>query len=232
MTKRIFALAGLTVLSGAVMAQNFSEGFDDINTLAGSGWQVGPNNSAPIGVTNWFQGNSAVFNAQAGAPTAYIAANFNNTAGVGTISNWLLAPTRTLSNGDSFSFWTRTVDQPGFPDRLQVRMSLNGASTDVGATATSVGDFTTLLLDINPSYSTGGYPNTWTNFVVNISGLGGPTSGRLAFRYFVENAGPSGANSDYIGIDTVNYTQVVPEPATMAVLGIGAAALLRRRRKN
>ena len=76
----------------------------------------------------------------------------------------------------------------------------------MGTTATDVGDFTTLLLDINPTYTLGGYPNAvWTNFVVTLSGLGWPIKGRLAFRYFVENGGPSGANSDYIGIDTVQY---------------------------
>src|SRR2546428_3306592 len=52
------------------------------------------------------------------------------------------------------SFYTRTVDMPSFPDRLQVRMSTNGASSNVGTTATDVGDFTTLLLDINPTYTT------------------------------------------------------------------------------
>ena len=84
-------------------------------------------------------------------------------------------------------------------------MSTNGTSQDVGATATDVGDFTTLLLDINPTYTTSGYPNGWTNFLVTLSGLGGPVTGRLAFRYFVEGGGPSGANSDVIGIDTVAY---------------------------
>jgi hypothetical protein len=43
------------------------------------------------------------------------------------------------------------------------------------------------------------------------------------------NAGPSGANSDYIGIDTVAY-DAVPEPASMIALGLGAAALIRRRK--
>jgi hypothetical protein len=32
-----------------------------------------------------------------------------------------------------------------------------------------------------------------------------PATGRLAFRYFVENTGFSGANSDYIGIDRAVY---------------------------
>jgi hypothetical protein len=37
-------------------------------------------------------------------------------------------------------------------------MSTNGASTNVGSTATGVGDFTTLLLDINPNYTIGETP--------------------------------------------------------------------------
>jgi len=140
------------------------------------------------------------------APTAYIAANFNNTRNLDTISNWLLTPVLNLRNGNVLTFYTRTVHTPMFPDRLQVRMSTNGASTNVGSTATSVGDFTTLLLNINPNYTTNGYPNVWTQFTVTLSGLppAGAT-GRLAFRYFVENAGFSGANSDYIGIDRAVY---------------------------
>jgi len=112
------------------------------------------------------------------------------------------------------TFWTRTVTTPFLPDRLQVRMSTSGASTNVGATATSVGDFTTLLLDINPTYTTTGYPNTWTQFTVTVSGLVSPTTGRMAFRYFVENGGPNGVNSDYIGIDTVQYTCNQPPTPT------------------
>src|SRR4029077_10280903 len=81
-----------------------------------------------------------------------------------------------------------------------------GASTNVGTTATGVGDFTTLLLDINPTYTMNGYPNVWTQFTVTLSGIASPTSGRLALRYFVENGGPSGVNSDFIGIDTLTIT--------------------------
>jgi hypothetical protein len=180
-----------------------TEGFDNIAVLPG--WFM-QNNSNPLGSSGWFQGNSGVFPAQAGAPTAYIGANFDNTGDNGTISNWLLTPVLTLQNGGQLTFYTRTVDVPQFPDRLQVRMSLNGASTNVGTTETSVGDFTTLLLDINPTYTTSGYPNVWTQFTLTLSGIGSPTTGRLAFRYFVEDAGFLGANSDYIGIDTVQFT--------------------------
>jgi len=184
----------------------YSEGFTTVAPLP-AGW-ASQNLSSPVGTSAWFQGNTAVFNAQAGAATSYIGANFNNTAGVGTISNWLFMPTVSLKDGDIFTFYTRIPTGTVFPDRLQVRMSLNGASVNAGATATSVGDFTNLLLDINPTYSntTTAYPQAWTQFTVNITGVPTPTSGRLAFRYFVENGGPSGANSNYIGIDEVVYT--------------------------
>jgi hypothetical protein len=182
-----------------------AEGFDNIQNLPN--W-VMKNNSSPLGGTGWFQGNPLVFGSQSGASSSYIAANYNNGNGVATISNWLLTPPLTLQNGGQLTFWTRTVSAPQYPDRLQVRMSVNGLSADVGTTATSVGDFTAPLLDINPTYTIGGYPTSYTLFTVNISGLGAPTTGRLAFRYFVENGGPSGANSDYIGIDTVQYNCV------------------------
>ncbi|MFO0838178.1 MAG: choice-of-anchor J domain-containing protein [Phycisphaerae bacterium] len=203
------AMVGLCLLTLPALgyAQAFSEGFDDITTLPGADWFM-QNNSSPIGLTNWFQGNALVFPAQSGVDTAYMATNYNNVSGANIISNWLLTPNRTFNNGDSLTFYTRTVTNVAFPDRLQVRMSTNGASTNVGTLPTDVGDFGTLLLDINPNYTFTDYPTIWTQFTVVISGLGGPTSGRLAFRYFVDDGGPAGANSDYIGIDTVVYTPI------------------------
>ena len=186
-----------------------TEGFDNVTTLVPGGW-FEKNNSQPLGGTSWFQGNSGVFASQSGAANAYIAVNFASGSGTATISNWLLTPPLTLQNGAQLTFWTRTVSPAQFPDRLQVRQSLNGFSTNVGTTATDVGDFTTLLLDINPTYSTApypvGYPIVFTQFTVTLSGIGASTPGRLAFRYFVENGGVNGANSDYIGIDTVQYS--------------------------
>lgn len=222
-----FALVGAVALAaGAASAQNIVE---DFGTVLPAGW-VGINRSTTIGTTGWFQGNDAVFPAQSGAPTSYLGANFNNTTGANTISNWALLPERTLNNGDTFSFWTRTVSNPQFPDRLQVRLSQAGSSTNVGTTATSVGDFTTTLLTINNSLIPTGYPNVWTQFNITLSGLpGAGVNGRLAFRYFVTSGGPSGANSDYIGIDTVRYTQI-PAPGALALVGLGGLAAGRRRR--
>ncbi|MFZ1265185.1 MAG: choice-of-anchor J domain-containing protein [Anaerolineae bacterium] len=226
---------------------DFSEGFEDITLLAGLGW-ANQNNSSPLGSTGWFQGNDTVFPAQAGSTTSYLGANYNNTSGTGTISNWMMTPAVTLSAGDTFRFWTSTAAGSIWPDRLELRMSLNGASTNVGATATSVGDFTTVLAEVNPTLAAGGYPEVWTEYVVTLTAaqVPAPTLGRFAFRYFVTDGGPSGANSNYIGIDTVSYTAAAPTAVTLstldaqanttllplaalALLVTGAALVLRRR---
>ncbi len=195
----------------------YSEGWNVVSPLP-AGW-ASQQLSSPIGALGWFQGNAAVFPAQTGAATAYLAANFNNTGSIGTISNWMFAPTVNMTNGDLFTFWTRVATGGGvFPDRLQVRISPNGTSTNVGTTATSVGDYSILLLDINPTYSITAYPEVWTQFTVTVSGLAAPnTSGRIAFRYFVENAGLNGANSNFIGIDEVVYTKLPACSGTPAV---------------
>ena len=199
-----------------------SEGFDDIATLPPGGW-VMQNNSQPLGSAGWLQGLSGTFVSQSGSPDSYVAANFSSGNDISTLSNWLLTPPLILQNGGQLTFWTRTVDFPAYPDRMQVRMSSNGASANVGSAATDVGDFTALLLDINPFYSVVDYPNVWTRISMTISGLGGPVNGRLAFRYFVEGGGPAGVNSDYIGIDTVDYACTgvpTPTPALVTISGV------------
>jgi subtilisin-like proprotein convertase family protein len=195
--------AAATVLAcaaGLANAQSFVQSFDDITNLPG--WFT-QNNSSPLGTINWFQGNPAAIPLFATA--GYIGANFNNTSGAGTISNWLLTPAVTISNGDQLRFWTRRPDVTEWADRLEIRMSSAGASTNVGTGALAVGDFTNVLLTINPNLVWQEYPGEWTAFTVTVSGLGAPVSGRFAFRYFVENGGPSGLHSDYIGIDEVQF---------------------------
>lgn len=202
---------------------SLTEGFENITSLIPNGW-ITQNNSQPKGTDGWFQANPYEnFAAQAGSPPSCIVANFLDGSGLAIVSNWLLTPPLTLQNGAKLSFWTTTVGNSiffpdTFPDRLQVRMSTNGTSQDVGGDASSVGDFATLLLDINPTYTTTGYPVGWTNYIVTLSGIPSPVQGRLAFRYFVEDGGPSGANSNHIGLDTVAYycdgTIPTPTPAT------------------
>ncbi len=216
----------------SIQAVDMTEGFDDIATLPSKGWVL-RNLSSPIGNSSWFQGNTDVLDAQAGPPDSYLAANLDNTRSGGTISNWAITPTNVYRNGDTFSFWTRTETGSTWPDRLEVRLSTNGASDNVGNTALSVGDFTTRLLEINPTLQPTGYPAVWTQYVITLSGLAVPTSGRIAFRYFVTNSGPNSPNGNYIGIDTLRIT-TVPEPSTyvLGVLAITVGTVAGRRMRN
>src|SRR5258706_8666039 len=107
------------------------ENFDNVATLSASGWTI-VNNSSPAGTTDWFQGNPGVFSAQSGAANSYVAANFEAAAFGGNISDWLISPVLILQNADVIKFWSRTESGAIAPDRLELRLSLNGASANVG----------------------------------------------------------------------------------------------------
>lgn len=206
----LVASAAALVLSQAHANVLLSEGFDDITTL--TNW-VQLNESVPVGTIGWFQGNPDVFGALEGAPNSYIAANFNNTAGAGTIANWLMTPELSFGPGADLSFFTRAGTQD-FPDRLEVRLSTAGASSDPSS-------FGTLLVAINPDLLPATYPEEWTQFTASIPAGG---SGRIGFFYTVSDAGPFGNNSNFIGIDSVTVT-AVPEPGTWLLMGLGIAGL-------
>jgi hypothetical protein len=153
-----------------------------------------------------------------------------------SISNWLITPTVGLENGNVVSFYTSSTGSE-FPDRLQVRLSLNGSSTNVGNDSSSVGDFTSLLLDINPNLTLVGYPATFTQYNLTLAGISSPTTGRIALRYFIsENAGSSGVNGDYVGIDTFLYESPVQVPfefsPSFGLLLLFGAVIASRLKKN
>ena len=67
----------------AAEPDNVTEAFDDVTLLPAADWYF-INHSEPLGTLDpWYQGSDAVFNAQAGCATCYIAANYNATAGAG-----------------------------------------------------------------------------------------------------------------------------------------------------
>jgi len=218
-----FILNGFVALTSLfatinAFSQAFTENFDNITTLTGNGWYMQNNGSTMGTIPSWIQGNADNFPSFNGATNSYIGGHFNTITGTGTISLWLVTPSRTYKNGDVFQFYARASDD-GWADRLQVRLSTNAASTNVGAGPTAVGDFTNLLLDINPTYANGVFTDAWTQHTITISGLSAPTVGRIAFRYFVESGGPDGVRSDYIGIDNVVYTPYVCPTFTMTAGG-------------
>jgi hypothetical protein len=228
----------------AVISENFNafapgtpENANCLTTGLGAGWFL-KNNSSPTGATCVFAQNLAgggPFGTPATDPSGFYAGmNFNSTSGVGTISTWMVSPQVNFTPTSVLRFAARFA-AAGFADRLQIRISTSGTSTSVGTTATDVGDFTSLVLDINPTLLAGfgtcpssaitaagstitGNLNAWCN--ITISGAALPTSGsgRIAFRYFVTNGG-TGANSDFIGIDTFSFDEGTPCPSTIVTNG-------------
>jgi hypothetical protein len=239
------AIVSVAVIHGGAQAQPLSEGFENVAGLTGSGWAFVNNSRVSSGLL-WEQGDSVAlgFAAHSGTPNSYATTGFDavdvpsQSDPTSVLSNYLIAPTRTFANGDVINFWTRKVlPPPDFPDRMQVRLSLNGSSTNVGGQVGAggvggIGDFTTLLLDINPNQDhnigSSGYPTDWTQFSITISGLANPTLGRLAFRYFVIDVS---VNGDTIGLDDVSITPV-PEPGSLALVGFAVIAGWRMRRRR
>jgi hypothetical protein len=208
--KTLLCVACLCLLSfGSTFSQAINEGFSNVAGLTAAGWNQ-QNLSTPIGSNpNWVQGDpvNMPFSANSLPANSFISVNYNSVVGAATISNWLITPMLNLNNGDVITFYTRGTGSI-YADNLQVRLSTNGSSTNVGASNISVGDFSNLLLEINPTLNAALYPAIWTQYTITISGLASPTTGRIAFRYFVPNGGPIGANSDLIGMDDFVYTPV------------------------
>jgi hypothetical protein len=216
MKKTLLSLITVFSISYVGSSQNiYTQGFDVTTAaLITSGW-IQTNQSSPLGGSTWTIPSTVPTATDAfgginraghqGGPNSFALVNFNSTTGAGTISNWLITPVITVVNGDVVTFWSRkgTDGTTDFPDRLELRMSTAGAHITPTGGSAGVGSFTTVALTINPTLVGGFvYPKVWTQYSYTVTGVPVATSVKFAFRYFVTNGGPSGANSDIIGIDT------------------------------
>ncbi|MDB5197893.1 MAG: hypothetical protein JWP88_2264 [Flaviaesturariibacter sp.] len=227
----------VTPLPTTTVPGSFVEEFDNIGSLTSKGW-VFKNNSNPIGSTGWRQGryeSAAIAQYKFLAPVAFLgfpaysaSATPNDfiscdVAAVNTsgdISAWLITPAVAMKNGDQIVFYTRAVDDSNYPvytkDRMQVRANYTDGSAFVGNSPADTGNFSKVLVDINPTYANNdpsGYPRAWKKYTLTVSGIPGVGSinnGRFAFRYFAKDAGldggTTGANySSIIGIDSLAF---------------------------
>ena len=192
----------------------FHEGFNNITQLLSDDW-VRQNNSQPVGPYTWRQGDSLILdkNAYIGCDSCYLMNDWQATdvVGNGDISDWFITPELSLQNGDTVELYTISYNNEVYPDRLEVRFSPNGNSTDVGLSVTDVGDFTNLIFSVNPLLDTVSYPMwNWARVYGVVNGLSGTVPGRLALRYYVTNGGGTGSNSSTIGVDELKVIRPTP----------------------
>lgn len=132
-----------------------------------------------------------VFTAQSG--DAYAAANYQG-ANEFYIDEWLISPVISgLTPYDTLLFWHRSPDDSPWYDSIEVRISMSD---------TAISSFTTLVDYFKTSTS------GWTqNRYVLSDYVGTGSAIYIAFRYLIYDGGPSGLNSDYVGIDLVQIVR-------------------------
>lgn len=208
------ALFGLSLFNAQVV---YSYGFD---TAFPADW-ITTNQSSPAGASTWTKAtyttplSNAIFGSgntttvpvgQSGGNNSFALVNFNSTTGAGIISNWLLTPVVNVKDGDVISFYTRkgTDGTQDYPDRLELRYSTASTTVNPSGGSSGLGSFTNLGVSVNPTLVTGFvYPKVWTKYQFTITGVGSTAVPvKFGFRYFVTDGGPSGNNSDLIGLDT------------------------------
>jgi hypothetical protein len=187
--------------------KSITEEFENVYELQKKGWVTVDNTSGGSAQTaTWSQGYAGIdksgvwhgFTAYSYTtlPDEFAYSSITFQESNYAVSSWLISPLLSVKNGDKLSFYTRGDTTGIFTDRMQVLMN-RSASTDVGSNFNSVGEFTTVLFDINAAKIAGGYPTTWTKYEYSFPGISEKTNVRIAFRHYVENPSYAGG----IGID-------------------------------
>jgi hypothetical protein len=213
------AVTCLASVASAQAQSLLTEGFESVATLTSSGWTFATLSTLPAS-PGWGQGDSSNFPAQAGTANSFAFSGFavngavdGNGDPTGAILARMTTPTIALDKDVALSFWARTVSSSDFPDRLTVSVLIGGVTSE--------------LLSINNSLLRRGFPARWTEYSIDLGAQGAGKTGKFIFEYNIPNAVTQG---NYIGVDTLSV-QVVPEPGTWLMMGLGLAGLglLRRR---
>jgi hypothetical protein len=181
------------IVCSPIFTDNF-DGANDTTSLQARGYLTYYRGTGPQGTTaTWYQGATAVFNSFNGPVDGYVASNYNSVTATNTIDNWLVLPALNLTSGDILSFYSQSPAGSINPDSIKVMYSDAGDSVPEDLSWVMLGEF---MVNIN---------GVWElkSFTIPTSSA----NGRLAIRYSVVDGGPTGANSNYIGIDQLDvYT--------------------------
>ncbi len=191
----------------------YLEEFADFSLLPAKGWAIGEYSEIDtIGTTAWTGGDyGAVFKGDTtwygftayswrDSPNEYAYSYEPAMDSNFSISSWMLTPVLTVKDGDSITFYTRGDTTGIYTDRMQVLMDVT-ASSYIGESLNSVGNYTTTLFDINQTQAPGGYPTIWTRYEYTFSGISGKKNIRLGFRHYIINP----KNARGIGIDKFKF---------------------------
>ncbi len=196
----------LSSTSSAFLFEDHFDGANDTTALKARGYLVYYRGTGPMGTAPgiWFQGGGGGFNAYDGPANGHVASNYNTVTGTNTIDNWLVLPALVIVAGDSIEFYERSPTSSIYPDSIRVMYSAAGDSTPEGGTWVQLAAFKT---------TTSG---TWTRRV--FAAPSGGSTARFAIRYRVAGGGPSGSNSDYIGIDALTVGEAPANDAQALTL--------------
>lgn len=185
---QIVARGGISAVNVAY-SDDFSQP-NDTTSLKARGYLPYYRGTGPQGIAaTWFQGNASAITAYNGAADAYVAANFQVVTGMNDIDSWLVTPAMNITAGDVISFYCRTTAGSIWPDSVRVMYSAAGDSTPEGLTWVELGRFQA-------------YDQAWEQKIYTVAASG--ATARFAIRYAVIEGGPSGNNSNYIGIDQLD----------------------------